>query len=154
VSQNVTRRRVWVARALLVVPVLAAALISIAGINPVLVFVLFSAYHQGGRPDTGLSSFIVPMAVGAVPLLTTAALIVWTVPRGNQAVSRLSVVAGFGLPVIVVFGFWVGLYASALELPLDSPPAAALTAYQFTWLSAVLADVATLVLALLMRRGG
>jgi hypothetical protein len=109
---------------------------------------------RAGRPDTEHSNFVVPMAVGALPLLTTAALIVWTLPRGHRAVSRLAVVAGVGLPVIAVFGFWVGLYASALELPLDSPAAAALTVYQFTWLSAVLADVACLVVALLVQRGG
>lgn len=156
------RRKRWLARGLPVVSVLAAALMLIAAVNLDLVFVLFSAFPQAGRPDTGLSNFVVPMAVGALPFLVTAALIAWTVlgaraatragKPGQPTVDRLAIISGLALPGIVLFGFWIGLAASAQELPAGSPAEAALTVYQFTLLSAVLADAATLVVALVTRR--
>ena len=149
-------------RITLVVGVLAAVLMLIAAVNLVLVFVLFSAYPPAGRPDTELTNFVAPMAVGALPFLIVSALIAWTLlgaraatkagePR-QQSVTTLALVSGIGLPFTLVFGFWVGLFASAQELPAGSPAEAALNVYQFTLLAAVLADVVTLVLALVSRR--
>jgi hypothetical protein len=124
-------RQRWLARGLLVVSALAAALMLIAAVNLDLVFVLFSAHPQAGRPDTGLSNFLVPMAVGALPFLVTAALIAWTVlgarsparasKPGQPTVDRLIMISGLGLPCIVLVGFWIGLAASAQELPAGSP---------------------------------
>jgi hypothetical protein len=151
----------WLARGLRVVSPLAAALMVITAVNLDLVFVLFSAYPPVGRPDTCLANFLVPMVVGSLPFLVVAALIAWTVlgartatrtdKPGQPTVDRLILISGLGLPCIVVFGFWIGLFASAQELPTGSAAEAALTVYQFTWLSAVLADAATLVLALVAR---
>jgi hypothetical protein len=143
----------------LVVAALAALLMLVAAVNLVLVFVLFSAYHQAGRPETELTNFLVPMAVGALPFLIVGALIAWTLPRiatragkpRQQSVTNLALISGIGLPFTLVFGFWVGLFASAIELPVGSPAAAALTAYQFTLLAALIADVVTLVVALVKR---
>ena len=146
----------------LAVAVLAAGLMLVAAVNLVLVFVLFSAYHQAGRPDTELTNFLVPMAVGALPFLIVGALIAWSLFGGiaatkagkarQQSVTNLALTSGIGLPFIFLFGFFVGLFASAQELPAGSPAEAALTAYQFTWLAAVLADVVTLVVALVTRK--
>ena len=146
----------------LAVAVLAAALMLIAAVNLAIVFVLFSAYRQAGRPGTELTNFLVPVVVGALPFLIVGALIAWTLlgaraaaqarkPR-QQSVTSLAVISGIGLPFVFVFGFWVGLFASALEPPAGSPAEAALAVYQFTWLAAVLADVVTLVVALVTRR--
>jgi hypothetical protein len=148
------------ARGLLVVSAVAAVLMLIAAVNLVMVFALFSAYHQAGRPGTELPTFVLPMAVGAFPFLITAALIVWVslgtratsqaiAPR-RQTAERLAVISGIALPFILVCGFWVGLFAAAQELPDGSPPAAALTVYQFTFLSAVIADLVTLVWAVVV----
>jgi hypothetical protein len=152
----------WLARGLVVVSALAAVLMLIAAVNLDLVFVLFSAHPPAGRPDTGLSNFLVPMVVGALPFLVVAGLLAWAVlgartaartgKPGQPAVDRLILISGLGLPCIVVFGFWIGLAASAEELPAGTAAEAALTVYQFTLLSAVLADAATLVVALVRRR--
>ena len=149
-------------RITLVVGVLAAVLMLIAAVNLVLVFVLFSAYPPAGRPDTELTNFVAPMAVGALPFLIVSALIAWTLlgaraatkagePR-QQSVTALALVSGIGVPFTLVFGLWVGLFASAQELPVGSPAEAALTVYQFTWPAALIADFVTLVLALVSRR--
>jgi hypothetical protein len=69
----------------LVVAVLAAVLMLVAAVNLVLVFVLFSAYHQAGRPDTELTNFLVPMAVGTLPFLIVGALIAWSLPGMRAA---------------------------------------------------------------------
>jgi hypothetical protein len=152
----------WLGRGLTVVAALAAALMVMAAVSLDLVYVLFSAYPQAGRPDTGLSNFLVPMAFGAIPFLIATAFIAWTLlgartatragEPGQPSVDRLILISGVALPCIVVIGFWMGLAASAEELPAGSPAEAALTIYQFTWLSAVLADAATLVVALVGRR--
>src|ERR1700687_4540144 len=60
-------------RALIVISVLAAALMVIAAVNLVLVFVLMSAY--GTNPP----NFLLYVAIGVLPFLATAALITWTV---------------------------------------------------------------------------
>jgi hypothetical protein len=142
----------------LVVAVLAAVLMLVAAVNLVLVFVLFSTYPPAGRPDTELTNFVAPMIIGALPFLTTGALIAWALlgaraakPR-QQSMTRLALISSIGLPFIFLIGFFVGLFASAQELPLDSPADAALNVYQFTWLAAVLVDLVTLVLALVTRR--
>jgi hypothetical protein len=132
----------------------------VAAVNLVLVFVLFSA-NQAGRLDTELTNFLVPMAVGALPFLIVGAFIAWTLTRiatragkpRQQSLTNLALISGIGLPFTLVFGFWVGLFASSLELPVGSSAAAALTAYQFTWLAALIADVVTLVVALVARPG-
>ena len=146
----------------LVVAVLAALLMLVAAVNLVLVFVLFSAYPPAVRPDTELTNFLVPMAIGALPFLTTGALIAWTLlglraatqagkPR-QPSLTSLALICSIALPFVFLFGFYVGLFASAQELPVGSPAQAALNVYQFTLLAAVLADVVTLVLALVSRR--
>jgi hypothetical protein len=152
----------WRAPGLVGVAVLATGLMLIAAVNLALVFVLFSSYPQAGRPDTGLSNFVVPMALGAFPFLITAGLIAWTLLGARAATqagkptqqSRLALISGIGLPFILLCGFWVGLSASAQELPVGSAAAAALTVYQFTLLGAVIADGLTLVLALVTRGTG
>lgn len=58
---------------------LAAALMVIAAVNLVLVFVLLSNYRQIGGPGNELPIFLPYLAVGVLPFLVTAALIVWTV---------------------------------------------------------------------------
>jgi hypothetical protein len=128
----------------------------------VLVFVLFSADHPAGRPDTELANFLVPMAVGALPFLIVGALIARTLlgaraanragqPR-QPSVTSLALISGIGLPFVLVVGFWLGLFASAQELPVGSAADAALTVYQFTWLAAILSLAVTLVMALVTRR--
>jgi hypothetical protein len=143
------KRPVWLARRLRVIWVLAAALMVIAAVNLVMVFVLFSANPQSGRADTGLGNFLVPIAVAAIPFLGTAGFMA---TRGRRGAGSLALISGIGLPFIFLFGFWIGLFASAQELPVGSSSAAALTIYQFTWLASVLADGLTLVAALLARR--
>jgi len=130
----------------LLVAVLAAVLMLVAAVNLVLVFVLFSAYPPAGRPDTELTNFLAPMAVGALPFLVVGALVAWSVLQ--RSLTNLAVVSGIGLPFMVVLGFWAGLFASAQELPVGTPSAAALTTYQFTWLAALIADAVTLVMSL------
>jgi hypothetical protein len=161
-SDRMTRQR-WLI-GLLVVSMLAAALMLIAAVNLDLVFALFSAHPQVGRPDTGLSNFLVPMVVGTLPFLVMATLIAWTVlgartrtpadKRRQLVVDRLIVISGLGLPCIALFGFWSGLSAAAEELPTGSLAEAALTVYQFTFLSAILADAVTLGAAVAARTRG
>jgi len=64
----------------------------------------------------------------------------------------LALITGIALPFLFFFGAVMGFAASAVELPVNSPSAVALTIYQFTWLAAVIADGLTLVAALLARR--
>ena len=151
------------ARGLLVVSAVAAVLILSAAANLVMVFGLFSGYHPPDRPGTELPNFVLPIAVGSFPFLITAALIGWVwlgtgasqaiTPR-QQTAERLAVISGIALPFILVCGFWIGLFAASEELPDGSPPAAALTVYQFTYLSAVIADAVTLVWAVVVSAAG
>lgn len=146
-----TRRWGWLARGLPVIWVIAVALMLIAAVNLEMVFVLFSAQPQAGRPNTGLDNFAVQMVVSAFPFVSTSALIATI---GRRSAGMLALISGLGLPFLFFFGFVMGFAASAVELPVNSPSAAALTIYQFTWLAAVLADGLTLVAALFARRAG
>jgi hypothetical protein len=145
-------------RALLVISLLAAALMVIAAVNLALVFVLISA--SGTNPPNFLSY----IAIGVLPFLATAALITWTVvgpgaaTKANRTprhiVRTLLTISVIGLPVMVVGGFWAGLFAAAQGLPVGSPEADALYIFQFTLVAAVVADGVTLVGALATRGGG
>lgn len=143
------RRTGWLARGLPVIWVVAVALMLIAAVNLDFVFVLFSAHPQAGRPDTGLVNFVVQMVISAVPFVGTAALITTI---GRRSAGMLALITGIALPFLFFFGAVMGFAASAVELPVNSPSAVALTIYQFTWLAAVIADGLTLVAALLARR--
>lgn len=140
------------------ISVLAAALMVIAAVNLVLVFVLISAYR------TNPPNFLSYMAIGVLPFLATAALIAWTVvgpgaaTKANRTpqhiVHRLLAISVIGLPLMVACGFWAGLFAAAQVLPVGSPEADALYIFQFTLVAAVVADGVTLVVALATRGGG
>jgi hypothetical protein len=151
------------ARGLLVISVLAAALMVIAAVNLILVFVLLNNHRQIGGPGTDRPTFLPYLALGVLPFLVTAALIAWTAlgaRAANEAgkarqhiVDRLIAINVIALPLMAVCGFWAGLFAAALVLPAGSPEAGALYIYQFTLVAAVVADGVTVVAALVTRGG-
>jgi hypothetical protein len=139
-----------------VVSLVAAALMGLTAINLVVVFVLLNA--QG---STDIGNLLPALAIGALPFLGTAVLIIWTVvaapaeagagETGQQNVATLIAICGVGLLLMVACGFWAGLFAAAHVPPPGSPAADALDIYQYMLVAAVLADAVTLVLALVTR---
>ena len=127
-----------------------SVLMVIAAVNEAAIYVLNSI---DGRVD--LSSDIFIMAIGGVPFLTTAVLmalaIVWSARAQRQLASAILTVAGVGLPFMVVGGFLAGLLATFFAQP-GSRAGTALALYQFTLAAAVLADIVTLVMAVVTKR--
>jgi hypothetical protein len=136
---------------------LAMVLATVAAANLALIYLLFTVDH----PGSDLSGFLPIMAIGTLPFLVPAGLFAWVigmarasaegsqVPR--QVLGRVRAISGFGLPFMIVGGFWAGLGAAFLGLEQGSPAGYALMLYQFTFLAAVLADGVTLVVALRTR---
>jgi hypothetical protein len=98
------------------------------------------------------------MAIGSLPFVVTSALVLWAVARGRagktrrQAADELLLVTFAGLPVMVLSGFWAGLYAAAQMYPSGSLAAGALDVWQFLFVAAIAADVVAMTLALVARR--
>jgi hypothetical protein len=129
----------------------------IAAINLALVFVLFTTDRESGRPPSDLGAFLPWMAIGCLPFVGTAALLVWVVAQSRAGNSRrqiantLLVITLCGLPLMVLFGFWAGFLAAAQMYPSGSPAGSALYIWQFFFVAAVVADLVTAVLALVAR---
>jgi len=134
-------------------------LTTVAATNLALIYLLFVVDHSG----SDLAGFLPIMAIGAIPFLLIAGFLAWVIAGARapataghgsqQVVRRLRVISGFGLPIIIICGFWAGLGAAFLGLERGSPAGYALTLYQFTLLAAIFADVVTLVAALRARAG-
>ncbi len=143
-------------RRLIGLAVLAAVLETVAAANLTLTYLLYTVDH----PGITIAGFVPIMAIGAVPFLITAGLLAWVI-RSNrpsegghpspQAVSGLRMITGFGLPFMIVGGLWSGLAAALLGLDVGSAAGNAVTAYQFTFLAAIIADVITLVMVLIQK---
>ena len=72
-------------------------------------------------------------------------------PSGSGKTTLLRIIAGLGLPFMILGGLWSGLAAALLGLDQGSAAGFALTLYQFTFLAAVFVDTITLVVALRTR---
>jgi hypothetical protein len=143
-------------RRLILLSKIAAVLETVAAANLTLTYILYTFEH----PDIGIAGFVPIMAIGAVPFLVTAGLLAWAVRSdrpsegdqlSRQAVRRLRMITGFGLPFMILGGLWSGLAAALLGLDVGSAAGNAVTVYQFTFLAAVIADVITLAVALTTR---
>jgi hypothetical protein len=138
------RRLIWLS-------VLDAVLATVAAANLTLIYLLYVL----GQPGSNFAGFVPITAIGAAPFLITAGLVAWAI-RGNgppgqpnrQMVSRLRIVSGCGLPLMILGGLWSGLAAALLGLEQGTAAAAALTLYQFTFLAAVFVDTVTMIVAL------
>jgi len=142
-------------RRLIRLSVFAAVLATVAAANLTLIYLLYLA----GQPGSNIARFVPIMAIGALPFLVTAGLLAWAIvsaasPAGEgqrpqqQAIGRLRMITGLGLPFMILGGLWSGLAAALLGLEQDSAAGFALTLYQFTFLAAVFVDTITLVVAL------
>ena len=136
--------------------VLDAVLATVAAANLTLVYLLYTV----DQPGSNLAAFVPIMAIGSVPFLVTAGLLAWVIRSQRpseggqlfrQAVSRLRMITGFGLPFMILGGLWSGLAAALLGLEQGSAAGFSITLYQFTFLAAVIVDTVTLVVALRMR---
>jgi hypothetical protein len=136
--------------------VLDAVLATAAAANLTLVYLLYTVE----QPGSSLAGFVPIMAIGSVPFLVTAGLLAWVIrserpsegdQSSRQAVSRLRMITGFGLPFMILGGLWSGLAAALLGLEQGSAAGFAITLYQFTFLAAVIVDTVTLVVALRTR---
>ena len=143
------------ARRLIRLSVFAAVLAVAAAANLTLIYLLYLA----GQPGSNVAGFVPIMAIGALPFLITAALLAWAIvsagsPVGDgqrpqqQAIGRIRMITGFGLPFMILGGLWSGLAAALLGLEQESAAGFALTLYQFTFLAAAFVDTITLVVAL------
>jgi hypothetical protein len=141
---------------MILLAVLAAVLATVAAVNVTLTYLLFVV----GQPGSNFAGFVPIMAIGAVPFLVTAGLLAWAIRNdrpaegsqpSRQTVSRLRMIAGFGLPFMILGGLWSGLAAALLGLEQGSAAGFAITLYQFTFLAAIFLDTATLVTALRTR---
>ena len=140
---------------------LAAVLMVVAAANLALVFALISIYHPIVAPASDIGSVAPFLAIGVIPFLLVAALIAWTVARARatleadskqrQIADRLLAISGFGLPLMVVCGFWAALYAATVVQPNHLPGEDVLYISQFTFVAAIVADGVTLVVALVTR---
>jgi hypothetical protein len=131
-----------------VVTLIACAVMPAVVVNEVLVYVLYAS------DASSLTELWFVMLVGALPLLVAAFMIAALRGIGHPAahgrsVRQLRFVAGIGLAPIVVGGLWSGVGATFLGIPASSPAASALYWYQFTFIAAIVADVAVFVMALL-----
>ena len=138
--------------------VLTAVLATVAAANLTLTYLLYVT----GQPGSNIAGFVPIMAIGAFSFLVTACLLAWVIVSAGssisegqrpqqQAIGRLRLITGFGLPFMILGGLWSGLAAALLGLEQDSPAGFALTLYQFTFLAAVFVDTITLVVALRTR---
>jgi hypothetical protein len=142
-------------RGLIWLSVVVVVLTTIAAANLTLVYVLFAVDH----PGSDFAGFLPVMAIGDVPFLLTACLLAWAIRSrpsepaqlSRQFVGRLRMITGFGLPVMVLGGFWSGLGGAFLGVETSSSPGLALTLYQFTFLAALIADAIAVVVALTTR---
>jgi hypothetical protein len=145
------RRLIWLS-------VLDAVLATAAAANLTLIYLLYVV----GQPGSNLAGFVPIIAIGAVPFLVTAGLLAWVIvsagssansgqPPPRQVIGRLRIITGFGLPFMILGGFWSGLGAAFLGLEQGSAAGFALTLYQFTLLAALFVDTVTLVVALRTR---
>jgi hypothetical protein len=145
------RRLIWLS-------VLDAVLATVAAANLTLIYLLYVV----GQPGSNLAGFVPIIAIGAVPFLVTAGLLAWVIvsagssanpgqPPPRQVIGRLRIITGFGLPFMILGGFWSGLGAAFLGLEQGSAAGFALTLYQFTLLAALFVDTVTLVVALRTR---
>lgn len=152
------RSRPLAARALLVVSSLAALLMVLVAVNVILVFVLFTTDQRIGHAPSDLGTYLPWMAIGSLPFAVTAALVVWAIAgdrAGNktrQTADALLVINLCGLPFMVLLGFWAGFFAAAQMYPTGSPAADALYVWQYFYVAAIVADVFTIIVALMARR--
>ncbi len=146
------------ARRLIWLSIFAAVLAIVAAANLTLIYLLYVV----GQPGSNIAGFVPIMAIGALPFLITAGLLAWAIVRAGspvgesqqpqqQAIGRVRMITGFGLPFMILGGLWSGLAAALLGLEQDSAAGFALTLYQFTFLAAVFVDTITLVVALRTR---
>jgi len=145
-------------RRLVLLSVIDAVLATLSAANLTLIYLLFVV----GQPGSNVAGFVPIMAIGAVPFLVTAGLLAWVIvsagssvkpdqPPSPQVIGRLRIIAGLGLPFMILGGLWSGLAAALLGLDQGSAAGFALTLYQFTFLAAVFVDTITLVVALRTR---
>jgi hypothetical protein len=140
---------------------LAAVLIVVAAANLAVVFALISIYHPIVAPASDIGSVGPFLAIGVIPFLLVAALIAWTLVRTRatfetdskqrQIAGQLLAISGFGLPLMIVCGFWAALYAATVVQPNHLPGEDVLYIYQVTFVAAIVADGVTLVFALVSR---
>lgn len=133
----------------------------IAATNLAVVFALIGAYHPIVAPASDIGSVVPFLAIGVIPFLLVAALIAWTVararrtlepdPKQSRIAGQLLAISGFGLPLMVVCGFWAAIYAATVVQPRHLPGEDVLYIYQFTFSAAIAADVATGLVALVAR---
>jgi len=142
-------------RRLIVLAVLAAVLETFAAANLALAYFLVIVE----QPGSNLAGFVPTMAIGPVPFLVTAGLLASIIrrrltepgPLPRHTVVELRVVSGFGLPIMIVGGYWSGLLAALLGFNQGSGVSVPLTIYLFTFLGAIIVDGVTLVVALATR---
>jgi len=142
-------------RRLIVLAVLAAVLETFAAANLALAYFLVIVE----QPGSNLAGFVPTMAIGSVPFLVTAGLLASIIrrrltepgPLPRHTVVELRVVSGFGLPIMIVGGYWSGLLAALLGFNQGSGVSVPLTIYLFTFLGAIIVDGVTLVVALATR---
>ena len=108
-------------RRLIRLAVLDAVLATVAAANLTLVYLLYTV----DQPGSNMAGFVPIMAIGSVPFLVTAGLLAWVIRSerpseggqpSRQAVSRLRMITGFGLPFMILGGLWSGLAAALLGL--------------------------------------
>jgi len=142
-------------RRLIMLAVLAAVLEAFAAANLALAYFLVIVE----QPGSNLAGFVPTMAIGPVPFLVTAGLLASIIrrrltepgPLPRHTVVELRVVSGFGLPIMIVGGYWSGLLAALLGFNQGSGVSVPLTIYLFTFLGAIIVDGVTLVVALATR---
>src|SRR2546426_10483677 len=108
--------------------VLTAGLATVAAANLTLTYLLYVT----GQPGSNIAGFVPIMAIGAFSFLVTAGLLAWVIVSAGssisegqrpqqQAIGRVRLITGFGLPFMILGGLWSGLAAALLGLEQDSP---------------------------------
>src|SRR3989475_7973946 len=108
--------------------VLTAVLATVAAANLTLTYLLYVT----GQPGSNIAGFVPIMAIGAFSFLVTAGLLAWVIVSAGssisegqrpqqQAIGRVRLITGFGLPFMILGGLWSGVAAALLGLEQDSP---------------------------------
>src|SRR3989442_9677672 len=130
-------------RRLIRLSVLTAVLATVAAANLTLPYLLYVT----GQPGSNIAGFVPIMAIGAVRFLVTAGLLAWVIVSAGssisegqrpqqQAIGRLRLITGFGLPFMILGGLWSGLAAAVVGLEQDSPAGFSLRLPPVTFLAA------------------
>src|SRR2546428_13982756 len=121
--------------------VLTAVLATVPAANLTLTYLLYVT----GQPGSNIAGFVPIMAIGAFSFLVTACLLAWVIVSAGssisegqrpqqQAIGRVRLITGFGLPFMILGGLWSGLAAALLRLEQGSPAGVCLSPLSISFL--------------------